>query len=137
MAGAKRRVKIEFTTGRVIKRNRLVTSKAFKDVAAKMTAKLQKTISKPVGIRRGKRGGVHKIRSKPGEPPRKDTGFLHANVEVIAKGRKVEIKTPLYGAYLDGGTRSILARPWIRKTIHDQRRFWERQFNTAMRRFSK
>lgn len=128
MAQAKRIRRLEFTTGRVIKRNRLVTSKAFKVVAKKMQAVVRKAVG---------RQGTRKLRSKPGEPPRKQTGFLQGNVKVVAKGRTVFISEPQYGFWLEGGTRNIEPRPHIRVNIHDKRRFWERQFNTAMRRFSK
>jgi len=41
---------------------------------------IKEAISIPVETVIGPRGGIIKIRSKPGEPPRKDTGRLHSSI---------------------------------------------------------
>lgn len=42
---------------------------------------IKEKLSIPVEYKRGKRGGKNAIRSKPGEPPRRQTGKLQAGVE--------------------------------------------------------
>ncbi len=59
---------------------------AARTITEKIVIDVQDRIGKPVGFIIGPRGGTKKIRSKPGEPPRKDTGTLQAGMtsEVIA-----------------------------------------------------
>ena len=45
-------------------------------VGGKIASDIKDRIGKPVGYKIGPRGGSTKIRSKRGEPPRKDTGRL-------------------------------------------------------------
>lgn len=133
MAGAH---KLTFSTGRVIKRNRLVTSKAFKDVAKKMEAVLKKTTGKP-----------GPPRSRQGRPPHMETGTLNRSIRVRATGRKIEVSMAIHGMFLDNKGRGFrhyqsgkqVKRPWYTPKMFagDARRTWERKLNTAMRRFSK
>lgn len=128
--------KIQFSTGRVIQRNRLVTAKAYKQVARKMNAVLRKTV--------GRQGPP---RSRQGNPPKKDTGALHASVKVTAVGRKITLSMNQYGMFLDNKGKGFrhhhsgkqVIRPWYTPKIFkgDARRNWERALNTAMRKFSK
>lgn len=128
--------KIAFSTGRVIQRNRLVTSKAYKHVARKMQAVLRKAI--------GRQGPP---RSRQGNPPKKDSGELHASVKVKAVGRKITLSMNQYGMFLDNEGKGFrhhhsgkrVIRPWYTPKIFkgDARRSWERELNKAMRRFSK
>lgn len=60
--------------------------------------------------------------SKPGEPPRKRTGWLQRNVlyELDAKkqeGRVGITRNALYGLYLEMGTKFMAARPWLFATL--------------------
>ena len=126
MAKATRPRLIKFSTARVIKRSRTATTKAFNQVRKEMTAELKKKINKP-----------YPPASTPGQPPHKRTGFLQGNTEAGGKGRKIVIRTPQYGIWLEGGTPKMDMRPFIHPTISDQRRKWERRLNTLMRKFSK
>lgn len=60
-------------------------------------------------------------RSKPGEPPRKQTGRLRASVtrEVDATEMEARVGTNVaYGKHLELGTkRGILPRPWLRRAL--------------------
>ena len=60
-------------------------------------------------------------RSKPGEPPRKQTGRLRASVthEVDAAALEARVGTNVeYGKHLELGTkRGILPRPWLRRAL--------------------
>ena len=60
-------------------------------------------------------------RSKPGEPPRKQSGMLRLSVtqEVDETSLKARIGTNLkYGKYLELGIkRGILPRPWLRRAL--------------------
>lgn len=60
-------------------------AQASRDIAGQIEAETKERISVPVEIVTGPRGGRRVIRSKRGEPPRKETGKLQAEVssEVI------------------------------------------------------
>jgi hypothetical protein len=128
--------KLIFSTGRVIKRNRLVTSKAFKEVGKNMEQVLKKTT--------GKQGPP---RSKQGRPPKMDTGTLNRSIRVKATGRRIEVSMAIHGMFLDNKGRGFrhyqsgkqVIRPWYTPKMFeaDARRTWERKLNTAMRKFSK
>ena len=64
-------------------------------------------------------------RSKPGEPPRKQTGRLRGSVthEVDAKALDARVGTNVkYGRYLELGTRrGILPRPWLRRALAEMK----------------
>ncbi len=126
MATAKRIRRISFNTGRIIKRNRAATTKALNQATQEMTTALQKKINKQ-----------GPPASRPGQPPRKRTGFLHDTVNVLRKGRTWAIQVAQYGIFLDGGTRSIRPRPWIRTTIHDKKKQWTKRINTLIKQNSK
>jgi hypothetical protein len=60
--------------------------------------------------------------SKPGEPPRKRTGWLQRNVlyeldEKTLSGRVGITRNARYGLYLELGTRRMAARPWLLATL--------------------
>ncbi|MBY0523429.1 MAG: hypothetical protein K2R98_08515 [Gemmataceae bacterium] len=60
--------------------------------------------------------------SQPGEPPRKRTGFLAANVkyelgQAQMKGRVGIGANALYGLFLETGTKWMAARPWLQATL--------------------
>ena len=66
--------------------------------------------------------------SKPGEPPRVDTGQLRRSIFMIVrktgKGRVVGFvgTTLKYGKYLEYGTRRMAARPYLRTTLAKHRK---------------
>ncbi len=60
--------------------------------------------------------------SKPGEPPRKRTGWLQRNVlyeldEPSLSGRVGITRNAKYGLWLEIGTRWMHARPWLLATL--------------------
>lgn len=60
--------------------------------------------------------------SKPGEPPRKRTGWLQRNVvysidRATLSARVGVTQNARYGAYLEVGTSRMLARPFLRSTL--------------------
>jgi phage gpG-like protein len=65
------------------------------------------------------------VRSKPGEPPRKQTGRLRGSVtyEVDAKSMVARVGTNvLYGKALELGTKKGLApRPWLRRALFEMK----------------
>ena len=64
-------------------------------------------------------------RSKPGEPPRKQTGRLRASVtyEIDERTLTARVGTNVkYGRYLELGTkRGIAPRPWLRRALAECR----------------
>ena len=77
--------------------------------------------------RHGRKGSriTGAVRSRPGEPPRKQTGQLRASVTHAVDPDKltVRIGSPLkYGMYLELGTkRGLLPRPWLRRALAESR----------------
>ena len=61
------------------------------------------------------------VRSKPGEPPRKQTGRLRGSVTYEVDESKPEGRVGTnvkYGKHLELGTkRGILPRPWLRRAL--------------------
>lgn len=114
MASATRIRKTTFSTAKVIAKYAKVKTQAYTIVARELDVLVHDKIKKPVGIRRGPKGGVIKVRSKPGEPPRKDSSFFSDNTSVRynAKRSQLELRTPQYGRWLHTGTRRMGARPW-------------------------
>lgn len=60
--------------------------------------------------------------SRPGEPPRKRTGFLAGNVvyeldQAKLASRVGVLRNAIYGAYLELGTRKMRPRPWLFATL--------------------
>lgn len=115
MADPQRIRNITFKTPAVTAKLISVKRESWEIVAKEMDTIVHATLGKNVGRRRGKRGGRIVVRSKPGEPPRRDTGFLHDNtgVDYDPKKSRVVLRTPTYGGWLHGGTRRVAARPWI------------------------
>lgn len=76
-----------------------------------------------VSIGKGSKGNRVEgaVRSKPGEPPRKQTGFLrnHVTSEVDDDTTAARVGTNLpYGKALELGTkRGLLPRPWLRRAL--------------------
>jgi hypothetical protein len=76
-----------------------------------------------------KRGGKGKgwtvygaFQSRPGEPPHKQTGELRRRVthEVLASEGRARVGTNLkYGKWLETGTRTMAARPWLARSVTD------------------
>lgn len=72
-------------------------------------------------------GGRPHVPSRPGEPPRVDTGRLRSSIthEVVSKLKGIvgRVGTNVkYGRYLELGTSKMLPRPWLipalKKSIH-------------------
>lgn len=88
--------------------------------------------------RKGQARAYGAIRSKPGEPPRKQYGTLRASVasevdEVREVGR-VGTNLP-YGKHLELGTRKIAPRPWLRRAHIESRSELLRLIGTIKGRF--
>lgn len=70
----------------------------------------------------------YKTPSRPGEPPRKRTGWLQRHVvyqldEKALTGRVGPSVNAIYGVFLDLGTRWMAARPWLLATA---KKYWSR-----------
>lgn len=128
MAGAKRIRNVTFNTGRITSKIRGVKKQAMTQIAREMERDLQKTISIQ---------GTPKTPSAPGQPPKKQTGFLHDRTKVVYRNGKIVVRTPQYGIWLDSGTSRMLARPFIHPRIRLRRRNWERRTRVLMRRILK
>jgi phage gpG-like protein len=72
------------------------------------------------GRKKGRKAGPA-VHSRPGEPPRKQTGRLRASVthDVDAASLTARVGTNVeYGKYLELGTkRGIAPRPWLRRAL--------------------
>jgi HK97 gp10 family phage protein len=73
-----------------------------------------------------RKGGGRKYgasRSAPGEPPYKQTGRLRMSIAREMVGQTTaRVGTNIkYGLYLELGTRSMSARPWLRRALAERR----------------
>jgi hypothetical protein len=100
--------------------------------------KCRLAVSKPntgrsVPVKRKRPGGNKRTRtiypnpSKPGESPRLRTGFGRNNIVVNhdPKGRWTRVgvtQNGIYMFYLEVGTRRIARRPWLLKTLYENRK---------------
>ena len=125
MASANKPVRIQFNTGRIIKRERRAMGMAMNAVVKEMQETVRKKISKP-----------YPPASTAGNHPhmRRPSVGLRAQFRVLRKGFKIFVRMPLYGAYLEGGTSKMAARPFVRRNIHDKMRFWTKKINNNIRR---
>jgi hypothetical protein len=94
-----------------------------RDIVSSSRADLQASISVPVGYASGPRGGLMVIRSKPGEPPRRETGnYVNSWGEsVVIDGLRVvgRIYSDVdYGSYLSTGTSRMASRPHLSPAFH-------------------
>ena len=126
MASATRGRLVKFNMRIVNRKNRIAERKAQNDLSREM----ERALKKKIGIQ-------GPPRSRPGQPPRKETGRLHADLAVTRSGRTITVRTMQYGIYLDGGTRKMAARPWIRSTIHDKRAKWDKRMAALYRKYNK
>lgn len=65
---------------------------------------------------------VYRDPSRPGEPPRKRTGWLQRNVlyeldKAALRARVGVSSSAIYGMFLDLGTVRMQARPWLAVTV--------------------
>jgi hypothetical protein len=65
------------------------------------------------------------LRSKPGEPPRKQTGDLRKSVQAVLSSSELKMRVgtgKLYGAYLERGAPKInlAPRPWLIRAIREK-----------------
>lgn len=114
-----------------VKANRNAVAKAMNVVMNRMARTLQQNVGKPPPA------------SKPGNFPHigKTTashqgGTLQKSIKVTRKGFNVAISTVSYGKFLEGGTSKMAARPFIRRTIHDQKTKWVQQLNKLAKKFA-
>lgn len=106
------------------------------DAATDAAKDMKALISVPV-VRQGKRV----IRSRPGQPPRKDSGRLHRTVKAVAaKVAKdmvraaVETNTP-YDRMLEKGTSKMAPRPFAGPIEAKWERILNNRLRIATRRF--
>lgn len=106
--------RVEFKVNRVISKNNRVVSKVLDRLQTEMTADLKKSLSRK----------QYPPPSSPGQIPARRTGKLTDNTTVERKGRRLYVRTTQIGIWLDGGTRRMAARPWLRRRIHDRTKHW-------------
>lgn len=123
MARARATRRVSFKIPRLIKRERRATSRGLDDTLKEMRREIRNKIGDP-----------YPPASAPGTPPHRRTGYLRRNVKVKRKGRDFWVSVPQYGIWLDGGTRRMAERPFIRRTINDRQRHWARRANANIRK---
>lgn len=126
MATATRTRLVKFNMRIVNRKNRIAERKAQNDVAREM----ERALKKKIGI-------WGPPRSRPHRPPHRDSGDLYKKLKVTRSGRTITVRTQQYGIWLDGGTTRMLERPWIRTTIHDNRKRWDKRMAALYRKYNK
>lgn len=126
MARATAPRRIEFRTNKVIRKNRRAQKLAFDQLAIEIERAILKPIQKP-----------YPPASVGGRPPHRRSGDLTRGTTVTRKGRTMIVRTLQYGVWLDGGTRRMAARPFIRVRVHDQRKRWSKRMSKLYAKFQK
>lgn len=72
-----------------------------------------------LSITAGSVSGAGHVPSKPGEPPKRDTGHLDTNIEAYRTGPlSAEVRSQAeYAAHLEFGTSKMAARPYMRPAV--------------------
>ena len=96
---ALRPARISFNTTGIVERGVRSVSRALDQTTQAMTQEIVDRISKQ-----------YPPPSSPGQYPRRRTGFLADTVTVDRKGRKLFVRVPTYGRYLQEGTSKMRAR---------------------------
>ncbi len=98
-------------------------------VAAVTTQNLLKQAVSTPGNVKSKRSVARdgEVRSKPGQPPMKQTGFGQRSIsfQIADDGLTAQIgifQNATYMGFLEFGTRNIAPRPWLRPTLIANRR---------------
>ncbi len=82
---------------------------------------LKREIQQELSVACGRKG-KRRIRSKPGEMPRKDHGELRRSITYTKDGMKIYIGTnKLYAKYLEFGTSKMKPRPFMRPAMMKHR----------------
>lgn len=106
--------------------------RALRRATVYLWTQLQRTLNVPntgtsVRLRSGRRVTRYLDPSKPGEPPRKRTGWLQRNVAYEIDSEKLTVKIGCtanapYGLYLELGTSRMAPRPWLLVTAQKHAR---------------
>jgi len=104
----------------VVKAVRQAQVKSLDQAAALVESTMKRKLS--VGGQMGKGKARHTVRSRPGEPPRAQTGNLMSSVawaRTLEETRLIGPQSPPahYGAYLEYGTRKMEPRPFARPSL--------------------
>ena len=128
-AKSTRNVKFQVHRRKITRKVERANAKAMRLLAEEMTLRLNMVLNAP---------GTRKMRSAPGEPPRKQSGDLQADTKVEFDGKgKLIVKTLQYGIYLDGGTSKMSARPFLRVSIHDEKKTWNQRYYELLKSFAR
>lgn len=133
-------VRLKFHDKAFMQQLQSATAEGLQAATTLLHTKCQLALNKSAGPRRVKvkrpvPGGNRRSRtvysspSSPGEPPRKRTGWLQRNTvqefDAQAKGgpagRVGVSRNAMYGLYLELGTRRIAPRPWLVRTLMENR----------------
>lgn len=90
-----------------------------------------------LSITNGAVSGRYHTPSKPGEPPKNDSGVLAGNIEAVSISNEVaEVSSNAdpYAAMLEFGTSRMAARPYLRPAIDKQREHVRRLIAKALNR---
>lgn len=76
--------------------------------------------------------------SKPGEPPKKVTGWLRTNIRKEFSRALVEARVGVgvavpYGKYLELGTRTMEPRPWLSRAVYESAGELHRRFGIGVK----
>lgn len=89
-----------------------------------------------ISITEGAVSGKQHVPSRPGEPPKNDTGGLANNIEAVqVEPLKVEVSSNAqYAAALEYGTSKMLARPYMQPAADRARKKIRAEISETVRR---
>jgi hypothetical protein len=93
---------------------------------------LKRKMSDTVGVK----GHPRARRSLPGEPPRVENNLLRKSMSAVPSQaeRVVRVGTNQpHGRYMEFGTRTIMPRPWVQRSINDAQKGMIAAIRAAMR----
>lgn len=119
---------VKFNTGRITSKVKSAKNAAGRILAAELTQDLKDVLSIQ---------GTRKLRSAPGEAPRRQKGKLQDATKVVFRKGQIVVKTTQIGIYLEGGTSIMDPRPFIDPVIRQNRRAWEKRFREILKEQSR
>ncbi len=128
MARKHSHIRVTFPLSRIERNIRRASGKVLDDFKSLVEKDFKATISVQ---------GSPTNRSKPGQPPKRQTGKLVRSIQVKRKPNGIGLILEDYGLFLDQGTETIERRPWFERTILKNRNKWKKFLEKKFRKHNR